>query len=252
MKHKGAWPPFFKLIAMSTIDVAFSPAIFERYHIDGKIVVVVDILRATSVICTMFQNGVKEIIPVRDIAEAKEYKNKGYLVVAERNGQKLDFADFGNSPFYFTPEVIAGKTVVYSTTNGTNAITIGKSAQEVIIASFLNISAIQSYLQSRANDVLIMCAGWKGKFCLEDALFAGAMSQNLIHSGKFETICDSTNAAIDLWNVARNDLNRYIEKVAQRHRLKKLGLDDVIDYCLTPDLTDVIPVLNNDRLVSLL
>ncbi len=236
---------------MPRLEVAFSPAIFEHFDSQGKIVVVVDILRATSVICTMFHNGVKEIIPVRDLAEAQEYKKKGFLVVAERNGQKLDFADFGNSPYYFTPEVIAGKTVVYSTTNGTNAITVGKSAQEVIIASFLNLSAIQGYLQARATDALIMCAGWKGKFCLEDTLFAGALSQNLIQTGRFETICDSTNAAMDLWNVARNDLSTYIEKVAQRHRLKKLGLDDVIGYCFTSDVTDVIPVLNNDRLVSL-
>ena len=121
----------------------------------------------------------------------------------------------------------------------------------MIIASFLNLSAIQGYLQARATDALIMCAGWKGKFCLEDTLFAGALSQNLIQTGRFETICDSTNAAMDLWNVARNDLSTYIEKVAQRHRLKKLGLDDVIGYCFTSDVTDVIPVLNNDRLVSL-
>lgn len=237
---------------MPRIEVAFSPTIFQHFEKDGKIVVVVDILRATTVITTMFHNGVKEIIPVRSIEEAQEYKQKGFLVVAERNGQKLDFADFGNSPFYFTPETVKGKTVVYSTTNGTNAITMGKDAQEVIIGSFLNISAIQSYLYARSHDILIMCAGWKGKFCLEDAIFAGALSQRLLKSGRFETICDSTHASIDLWNVAKIDLPAYLEKVAQRHRLKKLGLDDVIEYCFTPDVSDVIPVLKGDKLVTLL
>lgn len=237
---------------MPRIEVAFSPAVFQHFESEGKIVVVVDILRATSVICTMFQNGVKEIIPVRSIDEAKEYKQKGFLVVAERNGQKLDFADFGNSPFYFTPQTISGKTVVYSTTNGTNAITLSSGAQEVIIGSFLNISAIESYLSARSTDILIMCAGWKGKFCLEDALFAGALSQMLMAKCRFETICDSTHAAIDLWNMAKVDIKSYLEKVAQRHRLKKLGMDDVIEYCFTNDVTDSIPVLRDSKLVSLI
>ena len=237
---------------MPRIEVAFSPTIFQHYDKEGKIVVVVDILRATSVICTMFHNGVKEIIPVRSIEEAHEYKRNGYLVVAERNGQKLDFADFGNSPFYFTPETVNGKTIVYSTTNGTNAITLGRDAQEVVIASFLNISAVESYLNARSSDILIMCAGWKGKFCLEDAIFAGALAQRLLTTGRFETICDSTNAAIDLWNVAKVDLTSYVEKVAQRHRLKKLGLDDVIGYCFTSNVTDTIPVLKEDKLVPLI
>lgn len=237
---------------MPRIEVAFSPTIFQHFDKEGKIVVVVDILRATSVICTMFHNGVKEIIPVQSIEEAYGFKRNGFLVVAERNGQKLDFADFGNSPFYFTPETVQGKTIVYSTTNGTNAITLGRDAQEVIVGAFLNISAVESYLSARSGDVLIMCAGWKGKFCLEDAIFAGALSERLLASGKFETICDSTHAAIDLWNTAKADLTRYVEKVAQRHRLKKLGLDDVIGYCFTSDITDVIPVLKEDKLVALI
>ncbi|MDI3527565.1 MAG: 2-phosphosulfolactate phosphatase [Tenuifilum sp.] len=236
---------------MNQVEVAFSPTIFNHYDIDNKIVVVADILRATSVICTMFKNGVTEIIPVRNIEEARAYKEKGYLVVAERNGQKLDFADFGNSPFYFTPETIGGKIVVYSTTNGTNAITMGKDANQVIIGSFLNISSVINYLVDKSHDVLIMCAGWKGKFSLEDALFAGALSNALISTNKFSTICDSANASMDLWNLAKDDLANYLEKVAQRHRLKKMGLDDVIGYCFTPDVTDVLPVLVGDRLKAI-
>lgn len=236
---------------MNSIEVAFSPSEFGCFDPKGKIVVVVDILRATSVICTMFKNGVSEIIPVRSIDEAKAYKQKGYMVVAERNGQKLDFADFGNSPFYFTPDKVAGKTIVYSTTNGTNAIMEGSRADRVIIASFLNFSAIRNFLAGSQSDVLVLCAGWKGKFCLEDSIFAGALAHSLIDSGSFSTICDSTNAAIDLWKVASVDISSYLEKVAQRHRLKKLGLDDVIGYCFAIDQTTEIPVLEGGKLVRL-
>lgn len=235
---------------MNKIEVCFSPSIFEHFDATDKIVVVVDILRATSVVCTMFKNGVKEVIPVKDIEEAKAYKAKGYMIVAERNGEKLDFADFGNSPFYFTPETVEGKTIVYSTTNGTNAITIGRDSNAVIIGSFLNFTAVLKYLENQSSNVMILCAGWKGKFCLEDSLFAGALASELIKLGSFDTICDSVHAAMDLWNIAKVDLPSYIEKVAQRHRLKKLGLDNVISYCFSFDQTDKVPILEGNRLVS--
>jgi 2-phosphosulfolactate phosphatase len=236
---------------MNTVEVCFSTEIFKCYDSKSKIVVVVDVLRATSVICTMMHNGVKEIIPVKSIDEAKVYKNKGYLVVAERDGKKLDFADFGNSPFYFTRDVVNGKTIVYSTTNGTNAITVGKDAEQIVIGSFLNLSALIQYLNSQGKDIIVLCSGWKGKFCLEDALLAGAISGKLIDTGKFYTKCDSVYASIDLWAMAKDNMDTYIEKVAQKHRLKKLGLDDVISYCFNQDITTVIPVIKGTNLVPL-
>ncbi|RPH33736.1 MAG: 2-phosphosulfolactate phosphatase [Bacteroidales bacterium] len=236
---------------MNTVEVCFSTELFKCYDPKGKIVVVVDVLRATSVICTMMHNGVKEIIPVKTIEEAKEYKEKGYMVVAERNGEKLDFADFGNSPFLFTKEVVDGKTIVYSTTNGTNAITVGNEADEVVIGAFLNFTALANYLEKQGKDVLILCSGWKGKFCIEDALLAGAISGNLIGSGFFYTKCDSVNASIDMWAIAKDSMDTYIEKIAQKHRLKKLGLDDVIEYCFTHNLTSIIPMFNGLHITPL-
>jgi len=234
---------------MNTVEVCFSTELFKVYEPKGKIVVVVDVLRATSVICTMMHNGVKEIIPVKTVEEAKEYKDKGYLVVAERNGEKLDFADFGNSPFLFSKDVVDGKTLVYSTTNGTNAISVGKDADQVVVGAFLNFSAMVKYLKEQNKDVLILCSGWKGKFCIEDALLAGAISGSLIDSGIFYTKCDSVNASMDLWSLAKDTMDTYIEKIAQKHRLKKLGLDDVIDYCFTPDLTNIIPILKGSHII---
>ncbi|NOU19881.1 MAG: 2-phosphosulfolactate phosphatase [Bacteroidales bacterium] len=236
---------------MNLIEVSFSTDLFKHYDCKGKIVVVVDVLRATSVICTMFHNGVKEIIPVRSVDEAQRYKEQGFMVVAERDGKKLDFADFGNSPFYFIKEVVSGKTIVYSTTNGTNAITIGKEADQVIIGSFLNISAVTNYLLGQGKDVIILCSGWKGKFCIEDSLLAGLLSKNLLDNKNFTTKCDSVYTAIDMWRIAKDDLNTYIEKAAQKHRLKKLGLDDVIGYCLTLDTTSIVPILNGDRIIPI-
>jgi 2-phosphosulfolactate phosphatase len=233
------------------IEVCFSPAVYHRYHNPEAIVVISDILRATSAICTAFMNGAERIIPVETIEEAREFKKKGYLVAAERDGLVLDFADFGNSPFNFVREVVKGKEIVYSTTNGTQAIHMAKDSFRVAIGAFLNLDALAKWLVSENRDVLIFCAGWKERFSLEDTIFAGALAQQLLDSGHYETVCDSTLAACDLWMLAKDDLIGYIQKAAQRNRLRKLGLDDVIEYCHSLNLTEIIPVLEDENLVEL-
>jgi len=233
------------------IEVCFSPALYKYFENKEAIVVIVDILRASSAICTAFMNGVKQIIPVASLEEARQYKERGYLVAAERDGIVRDFADFGNSPFNFTPERVKGERIVYSTTNGTQVINLAAPSYKVIIGSFLNFTAVNNYATAEGKDVLILCAGWKNKFNLEDTLFAGAMADYLLSGDQFSTICDSTLAAIDLWSIARNDITGYIDKAAQRHRLKKNGLDDVLEYCHTYDLTAIIPVLEGKYLSAL-
>jgi len=236
---------------LNRIEVCFSPALFRFYMDKDAIVIVVDTLRATSAICTAFENGVKKLIPVGTVDEARVYKNKGYLVAAERDGYVLDFADFGNSPFNFTPERVKGKTIVYSTTNGTQAIQTAGSCYKVIIGSFLNLSAICKWAIQQERNIIILCAAWKNKFNLEDSVLAGAIVEQLLESKKYYSICDSALAAMDLWTLAKTDLVGYINKAAQRSRLRDKGLDDVIEYCHTPDSTEVIPVLERDYIIEL-
>jgi 2-phosphosulfolactate phosphatase len=230
------------------IEVCFSPSIFPEFRNDEAIVVIVDILRATSAIVTAFMNGAQRIIPVATLEEAQEYKQKGYLVAAERDGIVRDFADFGNSPYNFRREIIEGMDIVYSTTNGTNCITMAHNSFRVLIGSYLNLDAIVDYVIKENRDILILCAGWKNKFNMEDSLFAGALAELVLKNNNFRTICDSTFASMDLWNIARHDVMGYIEKAAQRHRLKKNKLDDVLEYCHTLNLTRLIPVLKNNYL----
>jgi len=233
---------------MNKVEVCYSPALYKDYENPEAIVVVTDILRASSAIVTAFMNGVEKIIPVGTLEEAKDYKDRGYMVAAERDGIVRDFADFGNSPYNFTAERVQGKEIVYSTTNGTQAIHLASSGHQVLIGAYLNISALAKYIVEQNRDLLILCAGWKNKFNLEDTLFAGALSQLVLEYDHFETICDSANGAMDLFELASVDLKRYIDKVAQRHRLKKNNLDDVIDYCHTFDATEIIPIFNNGYL----
>lgn len=233
------------------IEVCFTPALFQGYRNTEAIAVITDILRATSAIVTAFDNGVERIIPVGTLEEARAYKEKGFMVAAERDGIVRDFADFGNSPHNFTPERIAGREIVYSTTNGTQAIHVASGCHRVLIGAYLNFTAVFEWLNKQNRDVVILCAGWKNKFNLEDSLYAGALSDKLLSAGNYQTICDSTLASLDLWEKARTDLMGYIDKVAQRERLRRNKLDDVIEYCHTFDKTRVIPVLDGDHLKNL-
>ncbi len=237
-------------MAKRTLETCFSPALYEPENNSDSIVVIIDILRASSAICTAFANGAEAIIPVSEVSEAREYKSRGYLVAAERDGYVLDFADFGNSPFNFTKELVDGKTIVYSTTNGTGILNLASSAYLTIVGSFLNIGAIVNFLAENERSVLLFCAGWKNRFNIEDSVCAGAIAEKLMSTGLYETKCDSTLAAIDLWSIASPDLSGYIEKAAQRSRLRDKKLDDCITFCLTTDFTQKIPVLKNGVLVD--
>jgi 2-phosphosulfolactate phosphatase len=232
------------------LEICLSPLLYEPEEHQGSIVVIIDVLRATSAICTAFEHGAKSIIPVESVEEAKKYKERGFLVAAERDGFVLDFADFGNSPFNFTRERVEGKTIVYSTTNGTGIIKMADSASEIVIGSFLNITSLTGWLENQDKDVVLFCAGWKNRFNLEDTICAGAIAERLMETSLYSTICDSALAALDLWTLAKDDLQGYIDKAAQRTRLRDKGLDDCILFCFTADYTDKIPIMENGILVN--
>jgi 2-phosphosulfolactate phosphatase len=233
------------------IEVCLSPALFNELNPEESITVVVDILRATSAICNAFENGARSLIPVGTVEEAKQYKKRGFLLAAERDGIVLDFADFGNSPFNFSSEIVGGKDIAYSTTNGTRTIEIASDSFMVAIGSFINISTLAEWLAHSGRDVIILCAGWKNKVNLEDSFYAGALAEKLLETGNFITQCDSVEIALDLWSAGKDDILGYIEKAAQRSRLREKGLDDCIPFCHKPDIGTVIPVLKDGSLIPL-
>ena len=237
-----------------TIEVCFTPILYP-YKLIKKdfVVIIVDVLRATTTICTAFQNGAKAIIPIANVEDIKKYKNNGFIIAGERDGIKLENADLGNSPFNFTKEIVADKTIVITTTNGTQAIEMAKDADSIVIGSFLNLNAIGNWITEQNKNVIILCAGWKNKFNLEDTLFAGALVEYLSDSLNFNLnlSCDSAVAALDLWTIAKEDLLDYVEKTSHRHRLKRMVLDDVIEYCFTPNVSEVIPAYIDGKLIDI-
>ncbi|MGB0805769.1 MAG: 2-phosphosulfolactate phosphatase [Salibacteraceae bacterium] len=240
---------------MPLIEVSYTPENFEVYDTTDSIVVVNDIFRATSAMCTAFENGAKSMIPVDTIEKARELQKKGYLAGAERNAEKVEGFDFGNSPYDYMGEHIKGKTLVLTTTNGTRAIEMAKGVSDtIVIGSFLNISALSQWLVKQKKNVLILCSGWKGRINLEDSLFAGALTKELIQDGIYSLehdVEDSALIAMHLFEMAQKDPEKLLNVSSHRRRLAKLNLKEDIRYCLTLNTTSKIPILIEDELVDL-
>lgn len=231
------------------VEVCVSPALFPVYYQSKDcVVVVIDVFRATSAICTAFEHGVNSIIPVASLGEAQEYRSKGFLAAAERNGEVVEDFDMGNSPFDYMSPTIKGKDIVLTTTNGTKAIERAKAADHIIIGSFLNQSAVVDQLQALNKNVILLCAGWKDRFNLEDTLFAGAVVEALAENPIFSGLADSSLAARDLYFSAKSDLPKFLEKSSHRNRLKKLDLERDINYCLQKDVCKNVPTFKGNAL----
>jgi len=233
------------------IEVCYTPADYEYFKGRFDIVVVIDVLRATSAICSAIHNGVNSVIPVSAIEEAKKYQEKGYLVGAERQGEIVEGFDFGNSPYSYMKPELKGKDIVLSTTNGTRAINIAKDAPTVVIGALTNIDYLCDWLILQDKNVLCLASGWKDKFNLEDTICAGTIAESLIKTGKFTSNEDSSVAAKYLFLAAKDNYFGFLKASSHRRRLKKLNLNEDIKFCLTPNQMDVIPILRNDRIEKL-
>ncbi|MEY4111220.1 MAG: hypothetical protein RLZZ46_1576 [Bacteroidota bacterium] len=235
---------------MPGVQVCYTPLQYPLFRNDEDIVVVIDILRATSAMVTAIAHGATGVIPVSRTEEAKALEGKGYILAAERDGRIVEGFDHGNSPFSFMGEAIKNKTLVLSTTNGTQAIEVAKNSFALIAGAFINLHAVSEWLSRQGRGVLLLCAGWKNKFNLEDSIFAGAVSEYLLGNG-FDTDCDSVRASVHLWKHSRHDLNGFLEDSSHRNRLGRLELKKDIEYCLQTDITEAIPILKDNILVKL-
>lgn len=234
------------------VEVCFMPGQYPLYAQDMGIVVVIDVLRATSAMVAAFAHGVDRIIPVASVEEARAYIGKpGYIAAAERNGEVVEGFNYGNSPLAYVGEDLRGKTIVMTTTNGTRAIDVARDARVLVVGSFLNLTALTDWLLQQEDNVLLLCSGWKDKVNLEDSVFAGAVMERLLESGRFGMEEDSSIAAQYLYVAARDNLMSILKAAPRRRRIEQLKLLPDVKYCLTPDQSNVIPVLRDGALVRL-
>jgi 2-phosphosulfolactate phosphatase len=232
------------------IEACFSPRDFHLYEDGFEVIVVIDVLRATSAICTAIENGVEGIIPVSTVEDAKAYLDKGYIAAAEREGKIVEGFSLGNSPYSYMDEALKGKTVVLTTTNGTKAIKIAEHKETVVIGSLNNLDALVSWIVDRGENTLLLASGWKDKFNLEDTVCAGAIIDGVLLSKTFRSNEDSSIAAMFLSKSARDNQFSFLKSSSHRIRLRNLNLNADVKYCLTPNNLSAIPILKDGVLIS--
>jgi 2-phosphosulfolactate phosphatase len=223
---------------MRKIEVCFSPELIHLHELKSKIVVVVDIFRATSTMVAALANGVKEILPLADLQSCQLMKEKGFLIGGERNGLTAPGFEMGNSPVAYLQGDYTGRKLAMTTTNGTQAIEKSKGADQILVGAFPNLQATVSYIQSQDKDVLIHCAGWKGHFNLEDSLYAGALVKAL--ESTHATAEDGALAMRSLFEKEGHDLKGFLSQASHAKRLQNHGIERDIDFCLTLDLYDIV------------
>ncbi len=236
-----------------TLSTCPSPALLHLYDVSNSIVVIIDVLRATSTIATALYNGAKEIIPVDSVPDCIRIgKELNCITAGERDGRVAEGLQYGNSPFEYPTEFIGGKTLVLTTTNGTKLLHMANSraAKEIITGSFPNISAVCDYLLLKNTNVILGCAAWKDKVNIEDTLFAGAVIHRL--KQHFDLECDYSQMAESIYLIAKDDLYSFMKErnATHYHRLTKFGLEKDIRYCLTNNTAPSLPVYENGKLVN--
>lgn len=220
--------------------------------IRGRFAVVIDALRATSVIAAAIASGAKCVIPVAEVDEALAvYKNLpegAALLCGERGGNKIPGFHLGNSPLEFTPEAVRGKTLVMSTTNGTRAILAASGAAKLALGAVVNASAVGRAAAASGLDVTILCAGTEGLFTLEDVLAAGAIADAM--NAPDAEMDDLTRTAISLYRMHEKDLAGALADCRHAKVLRDLGFGGDIEYCMGKDRLDVTPVYEDGRITK--
>ena len=234
-----------------TLYTCLSPALLHLYEVTNCIVVVIDVLRATSTIATALYNGAKAIIPVDSVERCIQIgKDQGCLTAGERDGKVAPGLQYGNSSFEYPRTFIDGKTLVLTTTNGTKLLhmALAMGATEIITGSFLNLSAVCEHLVQMNQNVILGCAAWKDKVNIEDTLFAGAVVARIREH--FNINCDASHIAETLYNAGKANLYGFMKATdaSHYHRLTNYGLEKDIRHCLTPDLANIIPYYKNEKL----
>lgn len=230
------------------IEVFFSLSQIDDLFLRDKNVVVIDVLRASTTVITALNNGAREIIPVNTIESAVKVSGNlfGDVVLrgGERNGKMIEGFNLGNSPFEYTTDAVKGKSIIFYTTNGAPAMWKARYAKNLLIAGFVNISAVVERIKELKEDIFILCAGKATQFCLEDAVCAGMITKLLIDDEETETeFNDSAVAAIALFKNFSKNLLKMSRTCDHGKYLMEIGFDKDLEFCTTIDAFDIVPEL---------
>lgn len=235
-----------------TLYTSLSPTLLHLYDVSNSIVVIIDVLRATSTIATALYNGARSVIPVDSVSRCMEIGRQIEAVTAgERDGKIAEGLEYGNSPFEYPRDFIEGKTLVLTTTNGTRLLhmALDKGAKEIITGAFSNLSAVCEHLITMKRNVILGCAAWKDRVNMEDTLFAGAVIART--RDHFSINCDSSHMAEVMYEKGKKNLFEFLKKneASHYHRLMGFGLEQDLRYCLSEDKANILPLYSDGKLV---
>ena len=213
--------------------------------------VVVDVLRATTSIVVAFQHGCRSILPVASAEEAERARAAApdALLAGEQGGQRIPGFALGNSPREFGREVVGGRDVILTTSNGTKTLRAVGGGRTVAIGAFQNRSAVGDWLIARGADSLIVCSGYEGGFSLEDAVCAGAIVDRAVSVASRLTLGDGARASQALWERFGSDLPRLLPETAWGRRMVAMGFGPDMEACARVDVTDVVPTMEGGRIM---
>lgn len=235
------------------IDVIISADYIEKSRIENKIVVVIDMFRATSVITTAISNGCKEVIPYLTIEEtieaSKSLKKDTYLLGGERKAVKIEGFDLSNSPLEYISEKVKDKTVLMTTTNGTRALTKCLPAKRIFIAAMINAEAVAKKLLEINEDVVIVNAGTNGEFSMDDYICGGYIINTILNEKKNIDLTDIAKTSNMIYESNKNTIN-YIKEARHYAVMKTLNLDNDIEYCTKKSIIDIVPEYADGKIKS--
>jgi 2-phosphosulfolactate phosphatase len=240
---------------MNNLETLFIPEEIKNTELVGKLVVIIDVLRASSTIVTALANGCRGFIPILSPDQVKEkaqqFEKERILLGGEREGIKIEDFDLGNSPGEYKREVVKDKTIIFSTTNGVKTLEMAKGAYRIIIGSFLNLQAVCNYCTNYQGDILIICAGKEGKFSLEDTACAGMMINSLrdVFPGGHHEV-DANLTARLLYEKFGNNIMEILRKSQHGRYLESIGLVEDLKFCSQLDFFHIVPIFK-DGIISI-
>ncbi len=235
------------------VDVCLIPLEVTEERIKDRVIAVVDVLRASTSIIYALEHNARAVIPTESVADAmdkaQQFERETLLLCGERDGKKIVGFDLGNSPIEYSPDVVKGKTIIFSSTNGSKTLLKTRSAKASIIASFVNLSASVQFLLNQNSDIVIICAGKLDRFSLEDAVCAGFIANMISEQQSDAIFTDGALAASALAMVYGTDLNNMLAGCRHGEYLTSIGMESDLSICAEVDRFTSIPLFRDGKII---
>lgn len=237
------------------IDVTYTPAELQRSRPASRTVVVIDVVRASSTMAQGLANGCAGFLPVRTVTEARrragDLRGAAPLLGGERGGVRLPGFHLGNSPLEYTREAVAGRKVVFSTTNGTAAINAAGGAASVVIASFLNLGAAARHVVQMGGDLTLAGAGAAGRPVIDDVVCAGMLAERVRElTGAAVVLSDAALLAVRAAQPYYGKMLELLHESFSGRALLEIGYGRDLDHCARLDLLTIVPTLRDGWIIG--